>query len=160
MLMADCETINMNGDWDNNFIASIWRWSTISHVVWRQTCFYSFPLCPSVLEPNFNLREKKSSKEKFLSTSTAQLTWTSLSFNVVAIWLLSVKLKYFFAWNSLSSSSSCSLVKAVLRLRDLADFGPSPDEFSRLSSSSSPVSFSLSEHSESELHNSAGHDIE
>lgn len=45
-------------------------------------------------------------------------TWTSLSFRLVAIWLRSVRLKYFFAWNSRSNSSNCSDVKAVRRRRD------------------------------------------
>lgn len=159
MLVPDCKTINMNRNRDNNLVAAVRRWSTVAHIVWCQASFHSFPLRPSVLEPDFYLREDKL-LEKFPLPFIAKLTWTSLSFKVVAIWLLSVKLKYFFAWNSLSSSSSCSLVKAVLRRRDFADLGPSPDEFSRLSSSSSPVSFSFSEQSESELHNSAEHDIE
>lgn len=89
---------------------------------------------------------------KHVTKTIRKLTWTSLSLSVVAIWLRSVKLRYFLAWNSRSSSRSCSLVNAVRRRRDFPDFGPSP-EFSKLSSSSSPVSFS--EHSESELHNSA-----
>jgi hypothetical protein len=42
-------------------------------------------------------------------------TWTSLSLSAAAIWDLSVRLRYFFAWNSLSSSRSCSDVKAVRR---------------------------------------------
>lgn len=44
------------------------------------------------------------------------LTWTSLSFSWWAICDLSVSDKYFLLWNSFSSSSNCSLVKAV-RLR-------------------------------------------
>lgn len=62
-------------------------------------------------------------------------TWTSLNFKLVAIWLLSVKLRYFFAWNSLSNSRSCSDVKAVLRRRDLELLPLEP-----FSVSSSPVS--------------------
>lgn len=46
------------------------------------------------------------------------ITWTSLSLRLVAIWLRSVRLKYFFAWNSRSSSSNCSDVKAVRRRLD------------------------------------------
>lgn len=49
------------------------------------------------------------------------LTCTSLSLRLVAIWLRSVRLRYFLAWNSRSNSSSCSDVKAVRRLRDLDD---------------------------------------
>lgn len=49
------------------------------------------------------------------------LTCTSLSFRLVAIWLRSVRLRYFLAWNSRSNSKSCSDVKAVRRLRDLDD---------------------------------------
>lgn len=45
-------------------------------------------------------------------------TWTSLSFRLVAIWLRSVRLKYFLAWNSRSNSSNCSDVNAVRRRRD------------------------------------------
>lgn len=48
-------------------------------------------------------------------------TWTSLSFNADAIWLLSVNDKYFLAWNSRSNSSNCSLVNAV-RLRLVFEF--------------------------------------
>jgi len=47
------------------------------------------------------------------------ITWTSLSFNELAISDLSVKLKYFFAWNSRSNSKSWPLVNAVLLRRDL-----------------------------------------
>lgn len=86
-----------------------------------------------------------------------KITCTSLNFKVVAIWLLSVKLKYFLAWNSLSNSSNCSEVNAVRRLLDLeldfcslAELAPSALP---LSSSSSP--FSLSEHSDSLWHISA-----
>lgn len=43
-------------------------------------------------------------------------TWTSDNFRAWAICDLSVRLRYFFAWNSRSSSRSCSEVKAV-RLR-------------------------------------------
>ena len=52
------------------------------------------------------------------------LTWTSDSRRLWAIWLLSERLRYFLLWNSFSSSSSCSLVKAVLRLLVLP--GPRP----------------------------------
>ena len=41
-------------------------------------------------------------------------TWTSDSLRAWAMWDLSVRLRYFLAWNSRSSSSSCSEVKAVL----------------------------------------------
>lgn len=44
-------------------------------------------------------------------------TCTSLRRRADAIWLLSVRDRYFFAWNSRSSSRSCSLVKAVRRRR-------------------------------------------
>lgn len=47
------------------------------------------------------------------------ITWTSLSFNELAISDLSVRLKYFFAWNSRSNSKSWTLVNAVLLRRDL-----------------------------------------
>lgn len=47
------------------------------------------------------------------------LTWTSDSLSACAMCDRSVKLRYFFAWNSLSSSKSCSDVKAVLLLRAL-----------------------------------------
>lgn len=43
-------------------------------------------------------------------------TWTSDNFNAWAMWDLSVRLRYFFAWNSRSSSNNCSEVNAV-RLR-------------------------------------------
>lgn len=46
-------------------------------------------------------------------------TWTSLSFNEFAISDLSVRLRYFLAWNSRSSSNNWPLVKAVLLRRDL-----------------------------------------
>lgn len=46
------------------------------------------------------------------------LTWTSLSFKLCAMWDLSVSERYFLLWNSFSSSSNCSLVKAVLRRLD------------------------------------------
>ena len=52
------------------------------------------------------------------------LTWTSESRRLCAIWLRSERLRYFLLWNSFSSSSSCSLVKAVLRLLVLP--GPRP----------------------------------
>lgn len=52
-------------------------------------------------------------------------TCTSLSFSACAIWDLSVKDKYFFEWNSFSSSSSCSLVKAV-RFRRVFPPPPGP----------------------------------
>lgn len=54
-------------------------------------------------------------------------TWTSLSFNVLAICDLSSIERYFFVWNSLSSSKSCWLVNAVLLRRDLDP--PSLSEF-------------------------------
>lgn len=44
-------------------------------------------------------------------------TCTSLSFSACAIWERSVRERYFLQWNSFSSSSSCSLVKAVRLLR-------------------------------------------
>lgn len=44
-------------------------------------------------------------------------TCTSLSFSACAIWDRSVRERYFLQWNSFSSSSSCSLVKAVRLLR-------------------------------------------
>src|SRR6218665_4084401 len=44
-------------------------------------------------------------------------TWTSLSFSWCAMCDLSVSDRYFLLWNSFSSSSSCSLVKAVRLLR-------------------------------------------
>lgn len=62
-------------------------------------------------------------------------TWTSLSFNVLAICDLSSSERYFFAWNSLSSSRSCWLVNAVLFRRDLVP--PSQSEFCSSCSSSS-----------------------
>lgn len=147
MLMTYRESIDMNRNRNDNFTASVWRSSSTAHTVWCQSCFYTFPFSATVLKPNFYLWILSELNLYFLR-KISKLTWTSLSFNVVAIWLLSVKLKYFLAWNSLSSSSNCSLVNAVLRRRDLIDFGPSP-EFSGSSSSSS-----LSEHSDSELHNS------
>ena len=48
-------------------------------------------------------------------------TWTSLSFNECAICDRSVNDKYFLLWNSFSSSSNCSEVKAVLRRLVFAD---------------------------------------
>lgn len=47
------------------------------------------------------------------------LTWTSLRWRALAICDLSLRVRYFLLWNSFSSSSSWSLVKAVLRRRDL-----------------------------------------
>lgn len=44
-------------------------------------------------------------------------TCTSLSLSACAIWERSVRERYFLQWNSFSSSSSCSLVKAVRLLR-------------------------------------------
>lgn len=46
------------------------------------------------------------------------LTCTSLNLSWCAIWERSVRERYFFEWNSFSSSRSCSLVNAVLRRRD------------------------------------------
>lgn len=54
-------------------------------------------------------------------------TCTSLRRSADAIWLLSVRERYFFAWNSLSNSRSCSLVKAVRRRRTFVQPGPSLD---------------------------------
>lgn len=66
-------------------------------------------------------------------------TWTSLSFNVLAICDLSSNERYFFVWNSRSSSRSCWLVKAVLFRLDLVP--PSESEFwSPCSSSRSSLS--------------------
>ena len=66
------------------------------------------------------------------------LTWTSVRFNVLAICDRSSSERYFFEWNSLSSSSSCWLVNAVLFRRDL--FPPSESEFwSPCSSSNSSL---------------------
>ena len=66
-------------------------------------------------------------------------TWTSLSFNVLAICDLSSNERYFFVWNSRSSSRSCWLVKAVLLRLDLGP--PSESEFwSACSSSRSSLS--------------------
>lgn len=65
--------------------------------------------------------ENKISNVRWISPGV--LTWTSLNLRLVAIWLLSVRLKYFFAWNSLSNSNSCSEVNAVLLRRDF-EFGP------------------------------------
>lgn len=48
-------------------------------------------------------------------------TWTSESLSACAMWERSVRLRYFFAWNSRSSSRSCSEVKAVLRRRALLE---------------------------------------
>lgn len=45
------------------------------------------------------------------------LTCTSLSFSWWAIWDRSLRERYFFEWNSFSSSSSCSDVNAVRRRR-------------------------------------------
>lgn len=69
-------------------------------------------------------------------------TWTSLRRNADAIWLRSVRDKYFLAWNSRSSSKSCSLVKAVRRRRALVDPGPSQglSDFWVVSSVSSSMS--------------------
>lgn len=47
------------------------------------------------------------------------LTCTSDSFNACAMCERSVRLRYFFAWNSRSSSNSCSEVNAVRRRRAL-----------------------------------------
>ena len=47
------------------------------------------------------------------------LTCTSLRRRACAICERSLRLRYFFEWNSFSSSSSCSLVKAVRRRRAL-----------------------------------------
>lgn len=158
MLVTNGETIHVNWYRNDDFIASVWCRSARSHVVWCQTCLDALPFCSSVLKPDLDLWKLNSILCN--DCNSFNLTWTSLSLSVVAIWLLSVKLKYFLAWNSLSSSKSCSLVNAVRLRRDFVDFGPSVDEFSRFSSSSSPVSFSFSEHSESELQSSAKHDIE
>lgn len=66
------------------------------------------------------------------------LTCTSLKRSAEAIWLRSVSERYFFAWNSLSSSSSCSLVKAVLLLRAFVELcSQAPSEFCVSSTSSS-----------------------
>lgn len=46
-------------------------------------------------------------------------TWTSDNLRACAMCDLSVRLRYFFAWNSRSSSRSCSDVNAVLRRRAL-----------------------------------------
>lgn len=91
---------------------------------------------------------RKNSKTRKTKTF---LTWTSLSLRLVAIWLRSVRLKYFFAWNSLSNSKSCSDVKAVRRRLDfeLLLFEP----FSVPSSPVSPLGSivpSSSEHSVSD----------
>ena len=43
-------------------------------------------------------------------------TWISVKFKLCAICERSINVRYFFCWNSASSSNSCSLVKAV-RLR-------------------------------------------
>lgn len=51
-------------------------------------------------------------------------TWTSLSLSACAIWERSVRERYFLQWNSFSSSSSCSLVKAVRLLRLLPAEAP------------------------------------
>lgn len=68
-------------------------------------------------------------------------TCTSLKRNADAIWLRSVNDKYFFAWNSLSNSSNCSLVNAVRRRLAFVDgvpsHGPSDDWDSSKSSSMS-----------------------
>lgn len=53
-------------------------------------------------------------------------TCTSLSFSVCAICERSVRDRYFLLWNSFSSSSNCSLVKAVRLLRDLLPLPPPP----------------------------------
>lgn len=50
-------------------------------------------------------------------------TWTSLSLSACAICERSVRERYFLQWNSFSSSSNCSLVKAV-RLRLLLPAEP------------------------------------
>lgn len=68
-------------------------------------------------------------------------TWTSLNRKADAIWLRSVSDRYFLAWNSLSNSSNCSLVKAVRRRRAFVEtefsLCPSEDWDSSMSSSKS-----------------------
>ena len=81
------------------------------------------PLGAPVLEPDFHLKHKCSDPLLCLVIPTP-LTWTSESLRLWAIWLRSERLRYFLLWNSFSSSSSCSLVKAVLRLLVLP--GPQP----------------------------------
>lgn len=69
MLMADGESIDMNGNRNDNFASAIWRRSAISHVVGRQTSFDSFPFRATVLEPNFNLEKLIFSKKEFRQKS-------------------------------------------------------------------------------------------
>ena len=71
------------------------------------------------------------------------LTWTSLNLKLCAICDRSDRLRYFFEWNSFSSSKSCSLVNAVLRRRafeaELAVEFPPPPGPSNFELTSSPM---------------------
>lgn len=69
-------------------------------------------------------------------------TCTSLKFSELAISDRSVRLRYFFAWNSRSNSRSCSLVNAVRLLRILLLLVCIRLLFSESSSSSSSSAFS------------------
>lgn len=75
-------------------------------------------------------------------------TCTSESFKAWAMWERSVRLRYFFAWNSRSSSRSCSEVKAVLRRRalllELLVLFAKEEPWPILSASFPPLSSSLS----------------
>lgn len=160
MLRAYGEAIDVHWNRYHNFIPTIipiW-WSGSSNPVRRQTGLHPFPLGSSILKPYFHLQLMSVILNNVPIPHQPVLTWTSLNFRLVAIWLRSVRLRYFFAWNSRSSSSNCSDVNAVRLLRDFEFEPPPPDlplnsplpAFGEFPMSSSSV------HSESVSHSSVG----
>lgn len=123
MLWSNGKSIHVHRNRHHNFICAraIVAAGTATHAMRRQTGFHPFPFCTTILEPDFYLQclRWENLFEKFLNEVSNAITWTSLSFRLVAIWLRSVRLRYFFAWNSRSNSNNCSDVNAVRRRRDL-----------------------------------------
>lgn len=56
MLVANCKSINVNRNRNDNLVSTVWCRSTVAHVVRCETRFDAFPFRPSVLEPDFNLK--------------------------------------------------------------------------------------------------------